>query len=128
MADPVHAERREPTPPTGAFDLAAAGRDLLQQAAEVAAGRAARTLTPGAGALLTQTLVALEKGRRLDEHTAPEPATLQVLSGQVMLRAGDNTLPVPAESWAALPTEAHDLRADEPSVVLITVALPQRAD
>ena len=127
MTDPVHAERREPTRPTGAFDLAAAGRDLLRQAGEAAAGRAALTLTPGAGALLTPTLVALEEGRHLDEHTAPGPATLQVLSGQVTLRAGDTTLPVPAESWAALPTEAHGLLANAPSVVLITVALPQRA-
>ncbi len=127
MTDPVHAERREPSPPTGAFDLAVAGRVLLEQAGEMAAGRAARTLTPGAGALLKQTLVALAEGRDLDEHTAPGPATLQVLTGQVTLRAGDTTLPVPEDSWAELPTEAHELHADRAAVVLITVALPKSA-
>jgi quercetin dioxygenase-like cupin family protein len=127
MTDPVHAERREPSVPTGAFDLAAAGRDLLEQAGEMAAGRAARTLTPGAGALLKQTLVALEEGRELDEHTAPGPATLQVLSGQVTLRTDDTTLPVAEHGWVTLPTEAHGLHADRTAVVLITVAQPQSA-
>lgn len=125
MTDPVHAERREPSTPTGAFDLAAGGRDLLEQAGAMAAGRAARTLTPGAGALLKQTLVALAEGRNLDEHTAPGPATLQVLSGQVTLRSGDTTLPVAENGWVVLPTEAHALHADQAAVVLITVAQPQ---
>lgn len=127
MTDPVHAERREPSPPTGAFDLAAAGRELLEQAGEMAAGRAARTLTPGIGTLLKQTLIALGEGRNLDEHTAPGPATLQVLSGRVTLRTGNTTLPVPEGGWAMLPTEAHELYADQAAVVLITVALPQSA-
>jgi quercetin dioxygenase-like cupin family protein len=125
MTDPVHAERREPSPPTGAFDLSAAGRELLEQAGELAAGRAARTLTPGAGALLKQTLVALEEGRELAEHTAPGPATLQVLSGQVTLRTDDTTLPVAEHGWVMLPTGAHALHADRTAVVLITVAQPR---
>ncbi len=128
MTDPVHAERRDPSPPPGAFDLAAAGRDLLEQAGGLAAGRAARTLTPGIGTWLKQTLIALEEGRHLDEHTAPGPATLQVLTGQVTLRADDRTLPVPEGGWAMLPTQAHDLYADRAAVVLITVALPRSAD
>lgn len=125
MTDPVHAERREPSPPNGVFDLAVAGRELLEQAGEMAAGRAARTLTPGAGAPLKQTLLALAEGRDLDEHTSPGPATLQVLTGQVTLRASDTTLPVPENGWVLLPTEAHELHADLPAVALITVALPQ---
>jgi len=127
MTDQVHAERREPSPPTSALDLAAEGRELLEQARGLAAGRAARTLTPGVGALLKQTLVALDDDRRLDEHTAPGPATLHVLSGQVTLHAGETTLPISEQCWAQLPTEAHELSAEQAAVVLITVALPVSA-
>lgn len=127
MTDQVHAERREPSAPTGALDLASAGQELLEQARGLAAGRAARTLTPGIGALLKQTLVALDDGRRLDEHTAPGPATLHVLSGAVTLHVGDTALPVAERCWAQLPTEPHELSADQAAVVLITVALPVSA-
>lgn len=127
MTDAVHAERREPSPPTGALDLAAEGQGLLEQARGQAAGRAARTLTPGGGALLKQTLVALDGGRHLDEHTAPGPATILVLSGQITLRVSDTTLPIAEQGWAQLPTEAHSVSADQSAVLLITVALPASA-
>ncbi len=124
MGDHVHAERREPATPQGALDLGDAGRRLLAQAGELSAGRVAETLTPGAGAPLKQTLLALLAGRELDRHRAPGPATIQVLQGRVTLRTDGTELEVPDGAWAAIPDGEHDLRADADAVVLLTVVMP----
>ncbi len=126
MVNDLHAERRDPEQPEGAFDLVEAANDLLDQARELAAGRAARTLTPGAGAPLKQTLLAIASGQRLEEHHAPGPATLQVLLGHVIMRTGDSELQLHQHQWAAVPPAAHDLRAETDAVVLLTVAMPSR--
>lgn len=125
MADLIagaHAPRREPTEPDGAFDLDAAADDLLAQAGSQASGRAARTLTPGGGGALKQTLLALLADRRLDEHTAPGPASIQVLRGSVTLSTATTSTSVPLHHWATIPTAMHDLCADTDAVVLLTVA------
>lgn len=122
MADHIHADRRDPEQPGGAFDLAAGARELLAQARDLAAGRAARTLTPGEGAPLKQTLMALTAGRELAEHRAPGPATLQVLLGDVSLRTSDTEVQLGEGHWAAIPLESHDLLANADAVVLLTVA------
>ena len=127
MTDDVHADRRDPETPAGAFDLAGAAEDLLAQARDMSSGRAARTLTPGAGAVLKQTLMAIASGRRLDEHQANGPATVQVLQGAVTLRTGDTTLEVSEGHWAAIPDAPHDVVADADAVLLLTVAIPSAA-
>ncbi len=124
MSNEVHAARRGPEQPEGGIDLAGAARELLEQAHGLAAGRAARTLTPGAGAPLKQTLMAIAAGQRLEEHRAPGSATLQVLFGDVTLRTGDDELPLHQGHWAVIPPATHDLRADADTVVLLTVAMP----
>lgn len=126
MTNEIHAERREPEQPRGAFDLAEAARELLEQAGGLSAGRAARTLTPGAGAPLKQTLLALTSGQRLDAHEAPGPATVHVLSGEVSLRTGDDELQLRQGHWAAIPSVEHDLGAETDAVVLLTVVMPGR--
>lgn len=126
MTDDLHAERRDPEQPEGAFDLVRAADELLEQARGLAAGRAGRTLTPGAGAPLKQTLLALAKGQRLDEHQAPGPATLHVLVGDVVMSTGGSELPIPQHHWATIPLAVHDLRAATDAVVLLTVAMPSR--
>lgn len=126
MTNDLHAERRDPAQPEGAFDLAEATNELLEQARGLAAGRAARTLTPGAGAQLKQTMLALAAGQRLDEHQAPGPATLQVLVGEVVMKTGDSEIHLRQHHWAAIPPAAHDLRAATDAVVLLTVAMPSR--
>ena len=126
MTNDLHAERRDPEQPEGAFDLVEAAHELLEQARELAAGRAARTLTPGAGTPLKQTLLAIATGQRLDEHQAPGPSTLQVLLGDVIMRTGDSELQLRQHHWAAIPPAAHDLRAETDAVVLLTVATPLR--
>jgi quercetin dioxygenase-like cupin family protein len=123
MGDEIHAERRDPEQPPGAFDLVEAARELLEQARALAAGRAARTLTPGAGVPLKQSLLAITAGQGLDEHQAPGPATLHVLVGDVVLRTGATELQLRASHWAAIPPDVHDLRAETDAVVLLTVAI-----
>jgi quercetin dioxygenase-like cupin family protein len=125
MSSDIHAERRDPEQPQGAFDLGNAADELLEQARELAAGRAARTLTPG-DTPLRQTLLAIAAGRKLEEHRAPGPATLQVLVGEVTVNTGDAQLQLGRTHWAAVPTDPHDLRAETDAVVLLTVVLPGR--
>jgi quercetin dioxygenase-like cupin family protein len=127
MADDIHGERREPEQPTGAFDLTDAARELLGRAGELAAGRAARTLTPGAGATLKQTLVAITAGGQLDEHASPGPATIQVITGDATLRAGEDEIELHQHQWAVIPDAPHDLRAVTDVAVLLTVVHPGQA-
>lgn len=117
----IHAERRTPHEPRGVVDLGAAGHDLLEQARAMAAGRAARSLTPHLGADLKQTLLAICAGQALGEHPSPGPATLQVLQGTVVLGTGNEHVAISAGGWAVLPREPHDLAADDDAVVLLTV-------
>lgn len=121
MSEDLHAERREPEQPEGAFDLMAAATELLEQAHEMRSGRAARTLTPGAGAPLKQTLLALVAGRELGEHRTPGPATLVLLRGSATIGAEGEMLKLREGQWAAVPTGPHDLRADTDVVALLTV-------
>lgn len=125
MADDArHAERREPETPDAPFDLHVAARDLLDQARGLDAGRSARTLTPRVGGPLKQTVLALLAGRKLAEHRAPGPATLQVLEGTVTLATADSSVTLAAGQWAAIPDETHDLAAEADAAVLLTVSLP----
>jgi quercetin dioxygenase-like cupin family protein len=121
-SEATHAPRRDPAEPEGAFDLDQAADDLLAQAGSQSSGRAARTLTPGGGAALKQTLLALLADHRLDEHTAPGPASIQVLRGSVTVSTEDDSVEVPLHHWATIPTVMHDLCADTDAVVLLTVA------
>lgn len=122
MNDEIHAERREPAPPDGAVELLTLGDEVLAQARELQTGRSARTLTPGAGARLKQTLLALTEGAQLQEHRAPGAATIQVLRGEVRMHTAETTLEVSAGQWALIPDETHDLRALSDATVLLTVA------
>jgi quercetin dioxygenase-like cupin family protein len=127
MADDVHADRREPQQPDTPLDLGAAADELIEQARGLSAGRSARTLTPGAGALLKQTLVALVEGGELDEHGTPGPATIQVLRGRATLRFGDEQTELSEGSWAPIPAAPHDLQANSDVVALLTVTQPAGA-
>ncbi len=122
MTDAVHGTRRTPAAPDQPVTLAALGEEVLAQARQVDAGRSARTLIPGAGAPLTQTVMALTAGSRLHEHRAPGPATIQVLRGEVRLGAGGVDLALSAGQWAPIPDEVHDLVAVSDAALLLTVA------
>jgi quercetin dioxygenase-like cupin family protein len=122
----VHAARRTPNGPHVPVDLAVLGEELLREAASLASARTARTLTPGAGSPLKQTVLALRAGAALQEHVAPGPATLLVLDGEVVLAAGTERHVAIGGTWLAIPAGPHSLEARTDAVALITVA-PEHA-
>lgn len=107
---------------TVAVDLSKAVQEVLARAQAASSGRAAITLTPGAGSPLSQTVMALTAERALQEHQAPGPATLHILSGSVLLRTGDHSLKLIKDDWVVIPDDRHDLLALSDAVVLLTVA------
>ena len=100
-------------------DLSAASEEVLAAALDATSGRAARTLVSRGG--LSQTLLALRTGAALAEHTAPGPATLVVLRGEVALGTDGDRSDVHEGRWIPVPTARHDLQAIQDSVVLLTV-------
>jgi quercetin dioxygenase-like cupin family protein len=118
----IHAPRRHPAAPDGPFDLDLAATELLEQARSVAAGRAGRTLTPGSGATLKQSLLALRAGSRLQDHIAPEATTLLGIRGTAILHHGAERVTLTDGIWASCPAGRHTLEAVSDTVVLLTVA------
>jgi quercetin dioxygenase-like cupin family protein len=111
--------------PSDVVDLHTLGRELMEKARTEHAGRASRTLPhPVDG--LRQTLIALRADAELGEHESPGPASLMVLRGQVRLIAGDATVELTAHRISPIPDRRHSLHADEDSVVLLSVAVPDR--
>ena len=110
----------------GVVDLHALQDELAQRAGTERSGRAARTLPhPVDG--LRQTVVALRGGAELGEHESPGPASLLVLRGSIRLVAGGEVIAVGTHEFAPLPDRRHSLHADEDSVVLLSIAVPDRA-
>lgn len=122
MTTHVHAPRRSPAVVESPLDLGAAADDLLAQARTQRAGRAGRTLTPGAGAPLKQSLLALVGGQRLQDHRAPGPTTLLSLRGTAVLRWDSEAVTLSEGVWVSCPTQTHALEAVSDAVLLITVA------
>lgn len=105
------------------IDVHALARELLETATAEASGRAARTLPhPVDG--LRQTVIALREGAVMHEHESPGAASLMVIRGRVRLLAGDTDVEMGPHQIAAIPDRRHGVRAEEQSVVLLSVALP----
>lgn len=94
---------------------------LAAKAAAASSGRAAQTVYGGHEHRLRQTLIALRGGFALGEHEAPPEATLHVLSGRVVLDAGERSWPLTGGDLLPIPQERHDLRAESDAVVMLTV-------
>ncbi len=112
------------TPDT--VDLHQLSEELLGRAAGERAHRAGSTLPhPVDG--LRQTLIALVAGAQLGEHESPGPASLLVLQGRVRVVAGGASVSLAAHQFSPVPDRRHSLHADEDSVVVLSVAVPDRA-
>lgn len=107
------------------MSLTALAREQLLIAEKATSGRSARTVYGGSNHTLRQTLIALADGRMLDEHENPGEATVYVLQGRVRLAAADKTWDGAAGHQMIVPDAKHTLEALEPSVVLLTTALPR---
>jgi quercetin dioxygenase-like cupin family protein len=114
------------TDPTLPVDVHALGQELLEKATRAHSGRAGHTLPhPVDG--LRQTVIALRGGAELGEHESPGPASLLVISGRVRVLAGEETVVLAAHEISPVPNRRHGLHADEDSVLLLTVAVPDQA-
>lgn len=97
--------------------------DHLAKAESASAGRSAHTVYGGQEHSLRQTLIALAAGEGLDDHESPGEATLQVLHGRVRLSTGSDEWEGGPGDYLVIPQDRHDLKASEPSAVLLTVAI-----
>lgn len=107
--------------------LIALGRHHLAQAKRASSGRSAETVFGGHEHHLRQTLIALRAGESLSEHENPGEATVQVLVGRVMLRAGTVEWNGSPGDLLIVPNGRHSLDAVEDSVIVLTaVGTPAR--
>ena len=102
--------------------LTALAQQHLDAARLAGSGRSAVTVYGGREHDLRQTLIAMKAGTVLAEHEAPGEATLQVIEGQVTLRADTDEWEAKAGDHLAIPPQRHDLVARVDAVVLLTVA------
>jgi quercetin dioxygenase-like cupin family protein len=84
-------------------------------------GRAGRTLAKSGRFRLL--LVALAEGHQIGTHQADSPLTIQVLEGEIQFRAEGNVHRLRrGELLFFGPGDAHDIRANEASALLITIS------
>jgi quercetin dioxygenase-like cupin family protein len=94
---------------------------LKQESTWRTSGRNAITLTKEPA--LRLVLLLLGKGVKIPEHQAAGPLTLHVLSGSVVLRAGDRTEEVTSGELIVLESAiGHEVEAMEESACLLTLA------
>lgn len=103
-----------------ATDVTALADQLAADAADSTAGRAAQKVTGGPGTELTQTVIALTAGSRLDEHANPGEATVFVLRGRTELGTTDTAWTIGRGGLLEVPRARHYLTAVEDSVVILT--------
>lgn len=101
--------------------LTALARHHLDQALRASSGRSAETVFGGHEHKLRQTLIALRAGENLSEHQNPGEATLQVLTGRILLRSGDTTWNGSVGDLLTIPDGLHSVDVIEDSVILLTV-------
>lgn len=94
----------------------------LDAANRTSAGRSSTTVHGGREHRLKQTLIAMRAGEELAEHASPGEATLQVISGRIVLRTPDEHWEIRAGEILAIPDVIHSVEVPEDSAFLLTVA------
>lgn len=105
------------------LSLTALARQQLKLAAASSSGRSSQTVFGGHTKHLRKTVVALAAGRELGEHDSPGEATVQVLSGRLLLVAGENSWKGSAGDLIIVPPQRHSVEALEDVAFLLTVSM-----
>ncbi len=104
------------------ISLAALVDRHIEKARSVSSGRSSDTVYGGAEHSLRQTVFALTAGTKLHDHESPGEATLQVLSGHVVVTGGpQGDVDGHMGDLMVIPPVRHGLTAVSDSVVLLTV-------
>jgi quercetin dioxygenase-like cupin family protein len=104
------------------WSLTALADGLLSHALSESSRRDMRTVDGGRPHLLYQSVIALARGQRIEEHDNPGEATMQVLHGRVRVTASDDTTDVSTGQLLIVPSVRHSVTALQDAVLLLTVA------
>jgi quercetin dioxygenase-like cupin family protein len=103
------------------FELEPLLRELRRDEAYGRSGRLGRTLAKHGR--LRLVLVALNEGVEVGTHQADSPMTIQLLEGRLSFRVQGQVHQLRAGQVLFFgPGEAHDIRADEQSALLLTLS------
>jgi len=102
------------------LSLDALGRELLARAAD-GPGRAGQTVIGGHEKSLRQTVIAMTANAELTEHANPGQASVHVLRGRVVLTSNGQSWDGRDGDLIIVPDAPHSLRAQQDSVILLTV-------
>ncbi len=74
------------------------------------------------------TLFGFDTGQELSEHTASQPATIQILQGEATITLGDQTMEAATGTWLHMaPHTPHSIVAKTPLIMLLTLLKSDRA-
>jgi quercetin dioxygenase-like cupin family protein len=119
----THPEERF-APPAQAFDLAGAAAELAREPSTSSRGHRQKTLYRHGAATLA--LFLFEAGARMPQHRAAGTVFIQALEGRLTVQAEGRRHELPAGSVLVLaPDVPHDVTAEGPSQMLLTVCLVQ---
>jgi quercetin dioxygenase-like cupin family protein len=103
------------------FDLDEQLRELRVEESYGRTGRAGRTLAKSGR--LRLVLVAMNEQNVIGTHQADSPMTIQVLHGRIRYRANDDSHELQRGQVLFFgPGDAHDIRAEEASALLLTIS------
>jgi quercetin dioxygenase-like cupin family protein len=123
----VEANARTLDAPLLRLDLAQELADVRRDDAYETGGHNAKTLARYPD--LRLVLIALDRGKRLEQHQTKGRVSIHVIEGKVTI--GLDTEKVELGVGCLLevaPGAAHDVEATEPSALLLTIAWPGAAD
>ncbi len=115
------------TAPLMDFDLPKEIAHLHEEEAWLRTGRNSKTLVKQPDFRIV--LIALQKGRHIEEHSADARISIHTLCGHVKLQLSDQTVDLPDGHLLVLDRALdHDLEALEESAILLTISWPHAAE
>lgn len=109
------SEKAEP------LDIAALATELIADLPNHPGGRTAKSVLHGKQ--LRAVLMALAADASLADHDSPGPACLQVITGSIELRAGEQAWSLTTGDLISIPPVRHSVHASTEAAFLLTIAL-----